>query len=109
MDGHVGKFMESVGSIFSGGDVLPWCDRDIIAGFESEIAEATNEEQKSDSLMRLSWALVHSRQPEDVNRGIGMLQDGMIGMAIITGAFGLVGLVAGGIIAAASSSSSKKK
>ncbi|KAF8721005.1 hypothetical protein HU200_023416 [Digitaria exilis] len=171
MDGHVGKFMESVGSIFSGGDVLPWCDRDIIAGFESEIAEATNEEQKSDSLMRLSWALVHSRQPEDVNRGIGMLQasldrsssplqmreklyllavghyrtgdytrsrqllercleiqpdwrqaltlqrlveektrrDGMIGMAIITGAFGLVGLVAGGIIAAASSSSSRKK
>ena len=35
--------------------------------------------------------------------------DGMIGMAIITGAFGLVGLVAGGIIAAASSSSSRKK
>jgi len=35
--------------------------------------------------------------------------DGMIGMAIITGAFGLVGLVAGGIIAAASSSSSSRK
>lgn len=35
--------------------------------------------------------------------------DGMIGMAIITGAFGLVGLVAGGVIAAASSSSSRKK
>jgi hypothetical protein len=34
--------------------------------------------------------------------------DGMIGMAIITGAFGVVGLVAGGIIAAASSSSRKK-
>jgi fission 1 protein len=43
-------------------------------GFEKEIADATNEEQKNDSLMRLSWALVHSRQPEDVNRGIGMLQ-----------------------------------
>ncbi|OEL16825.1 Mitochondrial fission 1 protein A, partial [Dichanthelium oligosanthes] len=139
MDGHVGKFMDSVGSIFRGGDVLPWCDRDIIAGFEREIAEAANEGQKNDSLMRLSWALVHSRQPEDVNRGIGMLQvptfsrflqiqpdwrqaltlqrlveektrrDGMIGMALITGAFGLVGLVAGGIIAAASSSSSRKK
>jgi hypothetical protein len=26
------------------------------------------------ALMRLSWALVHSRQPEDVNRGIGMLE-----------------------------------
>ena len=24
-------FMDSVGSIFRGGDVLPWCDRDIIA------------------------------------------------------------------------------
>lgn len=46
----------------------------LFQGFESEIAEATNEEQKSDSLMRLSWALVHSRQPEDVNRGIGMLE-----------------------------------
>jgi fission 1 protein len=33
----------------------------------------------------------------------------MIGMAIITGAFGLVGLVAGGIIAAASSSSSSSR
>jgi hypothetical protein len=43
-------------------------------GFEDEIAEAATEEQKTDSLMRLSWALVHSRQPEDVNRGIGMLQ-----------------------------------
>ncbi|XP_006650094.1 mitochondrial fission 1 protein A-like [Oryza brachyantha] len=168
MDSHVGKFFDSVGSIFRGGDTLPWCDRDIIAGCENEVAEAANEEQKNESLMRLSWALVHSRQPEDVNRGIGMLQasldrstsplqtreklyllavghyrtgdytrsrqllercleiqpdwrqaltlqrlvedktrrDGMIGMAIITGAFGLVGLVAGGIIAAASSSSS---
>lgn len=24
--------------------------------------------------MRLAWALVHSRQPDDVNRGIGMLE-----------------------------------
>lgn len=34
-------------------------------------------------------------------------RDGMIGMAIVTGAFGVVGLVAGGIIAAASSSRKK--
>ncbi|KAL6902123.1 hypothetical protein ACP4OV_004999 [Aristida adscensionis] len=183
MDAHVGRFLDSVGSVFRGSDTLPWCDRDIIAalhqgeamdasnfrrfraGCEKEVAEAANEEQRNDSLMRLSWALVHSRQPEDVNRGIGMLEaslersrspvetreklyllavghyrngdytrsrqlsercleiqpdwrqaltlqrlieektkrDGMIGMAIITGAFGLVGLAAGGIIAAASS------
>ncbi|VAI09200.1 unnamed protein product [Triticum turgidum subsp. durum] len=169
MDGHVGQFFESVSSIFRGSDTLPVCDRDIIAGCETEVAEAANEEQKNDSLMRLSWALVHSRQPEDVNRGIGMLEasfgksnsplqtreklyllavghyrngdytrsrellerclevqphwrqaltlerlleektkrDGMIGMAIVTAAFGLVGLVAGGIIAAASSSRKK--
>uniref|UniRef100_A0ACD5XKQ6 Uncharacterized protein n=1 Tax=Avena sativa TaxID=4498 RepID=A0ACD5XKQ6_AVESA len=138
-------------------------------GCETEVADAANEEQKNESLMRLSWALVHSGQPEDVNRGIGMLEaslgksnsslqtreklyllavghyrngdytrsreilercieiqpdwrqaltlqrlleektkrDGLIGMAIITGAFGVVGLVAGGIIAAASSSRKK--
>lgn len=31
MDSHVGKFFDSVGSIFRGSDTLPWCDRDIIA------------------------------------------------------------------------------
>ncbi|OAY69912.1 Mitochondrial fission 1 protein A [Ananas comosus] len=114
--------------------------------------------------MRLSWALVHSRQPDDVNRGIGMLEasldssssplqtreklyllavgyyrngdyarsrqllercleiapdwrqaltlqkvvedkiarDGLIGMGITATAFGVVGLLIGGIVAAAS-------
>ncbi|MCI95307.1 mitochondria fission 1 protein-like, partial [Trifolium medium] len=27
-----------------------------------------------ESLLRLSWALVHSKRPEDVQRGIAMLQ-----------------------------------
>jgi len=31
MDGPVGKLIDSVGSIFRGSDILPWCDRDIIA------------------------------------------------------------------------------
>lgn len=31
MDTHVGKLIDSVGSIFRGSDVLPWCDPDIIA------------------------------------------------------------------------------
>lgn len=48
----------------------------VYQGCEREVAEAGNEEQKNDSLMRLSWALVHSRQSEDVNRGIGMLEGG---------------------------------
>jgi fission 1 protein len=43
-------------------------------GCEREVADAANQEQKNESLMRLSWALVHSGQPEDVNRGIGMLE-----------------------------------
>ncbi|XP_054802379.1 mitochondrial fission 1 protein A-like [Prosopis cineraria] len=71
------KIFESIGSFFSGGDQIPWCDRDVIAGCEREVADASNgdsEERKSESIMRLSWALVHSRQPEDVQRGIAMLE-----------------------------------
>ncbi|XP_020276598.1 mitochondrial fission 1 protein A-like [Asparagus officinalis] len=74
MDAAIGKFFDSVGSFFTGGDNIPWCDRDIIAGCEREVAESGSTESKNDSLMRLSWALVHSRQPEDVNRGIAMLE-----------------------------------
>ncbi|KAK8942474.1 hypothetical protein KSP39_PZI008992 [Platanthera zijinensis] len=74
MDVKIGRFFDSVGSFFGGGDNIPWCDRDIIAGCENEVSEAGNAENKNDSLMRLSWALVHSRQPEDVNRGIAMLE-----------------------------------
>ncbi|KAG1371129.1 mitochondrial fission 1 protein A [Cocos nucifera] len=74
MDVKIGKFFKSVGSFFSGGDNIPWCDGDIITGCEREVAESGSQEQKSESLMRLSWALVHSRQSEDVNRGIAMLE-----------------------------------
>jgi fission 1 protein len=55
-------------------------------GCEREVADAANQEQKNESLMRLSWALVHSGQPEDVNRGIGMLEgDASIHLSMITG------------------------
>ena len=46
-------------------------------GCEREVAEANegaSEERKNESIMRLSWALVHSRQSEDINRGIAMLE-----------------------------------
>lgn len=43
-------------------------------GCERELADASTEGQRNDSLMRLSWALVHSRQTDDVNRGISMLE-----------------------------------
>ncbi|KAI0497498.1 hypothetical protein KFK09_020727 [Dendrobium nobile] len=74
MDAKIMSFFDSVSSFFSGGDNIPWCDRDIIAGCEKEVANARNAENKNESLMRLSWALVHSRQTEDVNRGIAMLE-----------------------------------
>ncbi|XP_071701224.1 mitochondrial fission 1 protein A-like [Rutidosis leptorrhynchoides] len=75
------NFLESVSSFFSGGDQLPWCSREILAGCEKEVAEASNDasdEAKSESIMRLSWALVHSRQPDDVQRGIAMLEASLV-------------------------------
>lgn len=52
-----------------------------LQGCEREVAEA--EKQSSDEfmkecLLRLSWALVHSRRPEDVQRGIAMLEGSCI-------------------------------
>lgn len=49
----------------------------VLKGCEREVAEAArgdSEERKNESIMRLSWALVHSRQKEDVQRGIAMLE-----------------------------------
>lgn len=77
MDAKIGKFFDSIGSFFSGGDHIPWCDRDVVAGCEREIADGgsgSSDEAKSESIMRLSWALVHSRHSEDVQRGIAMLE-----------------------------------
>ncbi|CAK7340204.1 unnamed protein product [Dovyalis caffra] len=77
MEAKIREVFESVGSFFTGGDHIPWCERDIINGCEREVAEAAegdSEELKRDSIMRLSWALVHSKQPEDVQRGIAMLE-----------------------------------
>uniref|UniRef100_J3L7W4 Mitochondrial fission 1 protein n=1 Tax=Oryza brachyantha TaxID=4533 RepID=J3L7W4_ORYBR len=74
MDAKIGRLVGAVGAFFSGGDNVPLCDRDIIARCERDVAEAATEEHKSESIMRLSWALVHSRNKDDVNRGIAMLQ-----------------------------------
>ncbi|GAB4855993.1 Mitochondrial fission 1 protein A [Ancistrocladus abbreviatus] len=46
-------------------------------GCKREVAEAnkvSSDEFKSECMTHLSWALVHSRQPEDVQRGIAMLE-----------------------------------
>lgn len=71
-------FLESIGSFFGSGDNLPWTDADIIANCEREAlgdgAGLSKDTDNSDSIMRLSWALVHSRRPADVQRGIAMLE-----------------------------------
>ncbi|KAL8265603.1 hypothetical protein R6Q59_002947 [Mikania micrantha] len=77
MDAKIGKLFDSIGTFFSGTDNIPWCDSDIVLGFEREVAQAENgsdDEHKSACLLRLSWALVHSKRPEDVQRGIAMLE-----------------------------------
>lgn len=48
-----------------------------LQGCEREVADAekgSNDKLKSECIMRLSWALVHSKRPEDVQRGIAMLE-----------------------------------
>ncbi|XP_028074352.1 mitochondrial fission 1 protein A-like isoform X2 [Camellia sinensis] len=68
---------DSLTDFFSSGDHMPWNDPDTIAGCEREVAEAANgvsDELKSERIMRLSWALAHSKQPEDMQRGIAMLE-----------------------------------
>ncbi|XP_076900689.1 mitochondrial fission 1 protein A-like [Bidens hawaiensis] len=73
----IGKLFDSIGTFFTGSDNIPWCDSDIVLGCEREVAEAekdSSDERKSECLLRLSWALVHSKRPEDVQRGIAMLE-----------------------------------
>ncbi|KAL8493848.1 hypothetical protein ACS0TY_024857 [Phlomoides rotata] len=71
------QFVESVSNFFGGGDHIPWSTPDVILGCEREVAEAKKDEAEdriNESIMRLSWALVHSRQPVDIERGIAMLE-----------------------------------
>ncbi|KAJ7541631.1 hypothetical protein O6H91_10G067800 [Diphasiastrum complanatum] len=72
------SFFDKLSSIFGNGDTLPWTDTDVIQNCEREaaaqgvgISEASDQ---SESMMRLAWALVHSHQPADVQRGIAMLE-----------------------------------
>ncbi|XP_004491260.1 mitochondrial fission 1 protein A-like [Cicer arietinum] len=81
LEAKLGMIVDKVGQFFSGKDLLPSCDSDIIAGCEREVAEAEKQSSSDDSmqesLLRLSWALVHSKQPQDVQRGIAMLQSSL--------------------------------
>ncbi len=82
LEAKLGMIVDSVGNFFSGKDPLPFCDSDIVAGCEREVAEAgkqSSDEFMKESLLRLSWALVHSKRPEDVQRGIAMLEASLPG------------------------------
>ncbi|KAI5068617.1 hypothetical protein GOP47_0016962 [Adiantum capillus-veneris] len=72
------SFLDTIGSFFGSSDLLPWTDDDIIQGCERDAVGAGSgfgkELDKNESYMRLSWALVHSRQVSDVQRGILMLE-----------------------------------
>ncbi|WZZ22525.1 hypothetical protein YC2023_123912 [Brassica napus] len=86
MDATIGKVFDSVSTFFSGvasgsSDEFPLCDTDIISGCEKELAEAQkgqDEGFKKESIMRLSWALVHSKMPPDIQRGIAMLEGSVV-------------------------------
>ncbi|CAF2135815.1 unnamed protein product [Brassica napus] len=86
MDATIGKVFDSVSGFFSGAasgstDEFPLCDTDIISGCEKELAEAQkgqDEGLKKECIMRLSWALVHSKIHADIQRGISMLEASVV-------------------------------
>ncbi|CAH8281841.1 unnamed protein product [Eruca vesicaria subsp. sativa] len=83
MEATIGKVFDSVSTFFSSGssDEFPLCDNDIISGCEKELAEAQkgqDEGFKKECIMRLSWALVHSETPADIQRGIAMLEGSVV-------------------------------
>ncbi|WOH07921.1 hypothetical protein DCAR_0727356 [Daucus carota subsp. sativus] len=82
MEAKVERLFNKVGTFFKGTDKLPWCDSDIVAGCENDVAEAekgSSDEIRRECIMKLSWALVHSSRPENVQRGIAMLEASLVG------------------------------
>ncbi|CAK9880899.1 unnamed protein product [Sphagnum jensenii] len=74
-----------IGSIFGTGDSLPWTDAEMISSCEQEAYGEKSGMLKgdnSDSIMRLIWALVHSQNPSDVQRGIAMLEASLRGQGV---------------------------
>lgn len=62
-------------------EVFVYCT--LIQGCEKEVREAASEEQKGDSVMRLSWALIHSKDQADVNRGIAMVEGVLLSVVLL--------------------------
>ncbi|KAG6679173.1 hypothetical protein I3843_14G114700 [Carya illinoinensis] len=62
---------------YRGGDDMPWCDNDFVISCERAVAEAkegSSDEFLQERILRLLWALVHSRRLEDLHRGIAILE-----------------------------------
>lgn len=66
---------QSVTDFFSPGDSLPWTDSQAIQACELDLNDRGQEKSRDDNVMKLSWALVHSKRESDVRRGIAMLED----------------------------------
>ncbi|KAL2582838.1 hypothetical protein AAZV13_14G032200 [Glycine max] len=78
LEAKLGMILDSVGQFFSGKDHLPYCDSDVVAGCEREVLEAekqSSQEYMQDCLLRLSWALVHSKHPQDVHPSLPATED----------------------------------
>ncbi|KAH9553488.1 hypothetical protein CY35_08G013100 [Sphagnum magellanicum] len=74
-----------IGSIFGTGDSLPWTDEEMISSCEQEAfgeKSGITKGDNSESIMRLIWALVHSQNPSDVQRGIAMLEASLRGQGV---------------------------
>eukprot|EP00271_Cylindrocystis_brebissonii_P010272 TRINITY_DN26419_c0_g1_i1.p1 TRINITY_DN26419_c0_g1~~TRINITY_DN26419_c0_g1_i1.p1 ORF type:complete len:163 (+),score=37.45 TRINITY_DN26419_c0_g1_i1:307-795(+) len=69
------EFFDRVSAFFSGKDTLPWTEAGTIERCEQEVSgKEPGISNPNESIMRLAWALVHSRRTPDVQRGIAMLE-----------------------------------
>lgn len=62
-------FFSCTSSIFLSITYLQGCEREV-----ADAEKGSSDKLKSECIMRLSWVLVHSKRPEDVQRGIAMLE-----------------------------------
>ncbi|GJP44989.1 hypothetical protein CLOM_g4378 [Closterium sp. NIES-68] len=72
---NIHSLWNDVTSFFSPADTLPWTDEKTIQACERDVLDPGQAAASRDNLMKLAWALVHSRREADVVRGIAMLDE----------------------------------
>ncbi|CAI5533009.1 unnamed protein product [Closterium sp. Naga37s-1] len=72
---NIQTMWNDVTSFFSPADTLPWTDEKTIQACERDMLDPGQTAAARDNLMKLAWALVHSRREADVVRGIAMLDE----------------------------------